>query len=119
MIVQTPVREIAPSGQDAQPPFVNLAPTKILDNNSAPEVSTISIPPVESVQASPEVQSAAQNFERSAEPNPFLANRPALLKYESQDALSNFKNAPPTGDDTPKVPNLQSDSPFKLSLIHI
>ncbi len=115
VIVQTPVREIAPSGQDAQPPFVNLAPTKILDNNSAPEVSTISIPPVESVQASPEVQSAAQNFERSAEPNPFLANRPALLKYESQDALSNFKNAPPTGDDTPKVPNLQSDSPFKLA----
>ena len=48
------------------------------------------------------------------DPNPFLANRPELLKYESQNALS--QRAPEIGNsNTPNVPDLKSDAPFKLA----
>ena len=116
LIEPTTIQVPSPADQVVQTPFANPVLSKPAENVPNPEVSVITVPSVDPVQAPPAIQSTGPIPVGSAQPNPFFTKRPALLKYESEDALSNFQNdSPKRISDTPNVPDLQSERPFKLA----
>ena len=108
-----------PVGQYSQTPHASIAPAnQSADNgwvNTRTPVSILNTDTDETSQAGPSPSS-------SAEPNSdqVFQARPEMLKFDSQDALSNTEaTVPPATFDTPDIPELKSASPFKLAKMRL
>lgn len=117
-IQQAPTQAPALTNQYSPVPFGTLTPPNQSGTNTESSIITTPTTP-DSVPAVGQTGNnllTGSNLNGNDQSYPLQKKPPALLTYDSQNALSNSEAAQTRGNSkTPNVPNLQSGTPFKLA----